>query len=68
MLEIWEQWVTQFTEFTCEVCASLDGVLFRQYEGPHPPLHPRCRCRRRFHHQVWIDAPATSEEVERDEL
>lgn len=57
MLETWEQWRTQFTEFTCARCAALDGALFRKGEGPRPPLHEHCRCRRVFHHQVLIDVP-----------
>lgn len=54
MLITFEIWVTNFTEFTCGVCARLNGAVFEKGKGPHPPIHPRCRCRRKFHHQVWF--------------
>jgi hypothetical protein len=31
--------------------------LFPQGQGPQPPLHRNCRCRRRFHHQNLVDVP-----------
>ena len=42
---IWfEIWLAQ--EGACPVCAPLDGSVFRAGEGPEPPLHRHCRCRR----------------------
>lgn len=44
-LIIWEEWVTQGPN-PCPECSSLDGKWFLADEGPHPPLHPNCRCAR----------------------
>ena len=55
MLVTFEVWVTNFTEWTCGQCASLNGALFVQGQGPVPPVHPHCRCERKYHHEVWID-------------
>lgn len=41
-----QRWVTAADERTCPVCAPLHGQLFRNDEGPTPPLHRSCRCRR----------------------
>ena len=41
-----QRWVTADDERTCPVCAPLHGQLFRNDEGPMPPLHRSCRCRR----------------------
>jgi len=64
MLVTYEIWVTNFTEFTCARCAGLNGVIFRKGQGPHPPLHPHCRCERKFHHQAWVPIVLDSEEEE----
>lgn len=40
------RWLTAGDERTCPVCAPLHGLIFRNDEGPHPPLHRSCRCRR----------------------
>lgn len=47
---LWEVWVTAFSPGTCITCRGLHGKLFRQGEGPRPPLHEHCRCSRRLHH------------------
>lgn len=41
-----EQWVTVWDQVTCERCEGLHGAWMLQGEGPVPPLHPHCRCRR----------------------
>jgi hypothetical protein len=40
----WTRWVTANDERTCPECAPLDGTLWRDGEGPEPPLHGNCRC------------------------
>lgn len=40
----WTRWVTANDERTCPECAPLDGTLWREGEGPEPPLHGNCRC------------------------
>jgi hypothetical protein len=40
------RWVTAGDERTCPVCAPLHGHVFLAGEGPMPPLHRSCRCRR----------------------
>jgi hypothetical protein len=40
------RWVTAADERTCPVCAPLHGQVFLAGEGPVPPLHRSCRCRR----------------------
>jgi hypothetical protein len=32
---------------SCKRCAALNGKRFFQGEGPQPPLHRDCQCRRR---------------------
>lgn len=50
---IWTRWETAFAERVCPVCASYAGHAWPGGEGPQPPLHPRCRCRRRFAFITW---------------
>jgi hypothetical protein len=52
---VWEQWETNIEASTCDECAGLNGQLFRQGEGPQPPLHPNCHCYRRYHHTEIVD-------------
>lgn len=47
---IWERWWTASTEHTCATCAALHGSLFRRGEGPQPPIHLNCHCKRRYDH------------------
>ncbi len=42
----WTRWVTASDERTCPVCAPLEGQMWRDVDGPHPPLHGNCRCTR----------------------
>ncbi|AZS50403.1 phage head morphogenesis protein [Entomomonas moraniae] len=37
------QWVSTLDRRTTSTCAALDGQIFRQGEGPRPPLHYNCR-------------------------
>ena len=46
---IYEQWITQPTEFSCAQCEALLGAIFPQGVGPMPPLHPHCHCYRQFY-------------------
>lgn len=40
----WMRWITANDERTCPECAPLEGTLWREGEGPEPPLHVNCRC------------------------
>lgn len=46
IVTIRSRWVTAGDERTCPVCAPLHGQIFREGEGPMPPLHRSCRCQR----------------------
>lgn len=37
------QWVATLDSRTSEICASLDGQVFKLGEGVRPPAHPNCR-------------------------
>ncbi len=37
----------------CPECGPYDGSLWDEGDGPQPPLHPNCRCRRLPHHVEW---------------
>lgn len=37
----------------CPECGPYDGSLWDEGDGPQPPLHPNCRCRRLSHHTEW---------------
>jgi hypothetical protein len=50
---IYERWVTMDDWDVCPACASLAGRVFVRGDGPHPPLHPYCRCRRVEHARHW---------------
>lgn len=41
-LQYWE-WIASYSERTCEVCASLDGKVFK-IGAEQPPKHCNCRC------------------------
>ncbi len=43
---IWEMWLAAADDRVCARCAALAGNLYRAGEGPYPPLHLFCRCRR----------------------
>ena len=40
----------------CPECGPYDDSLWDEGEGPQPPLHPNCRCRRLPHHTEWRTA------------
>jgi hypothetical protein len=48
-----ERWETASDERTCPECAPLHGRTWRAGEGPTPPLHVNCRCRRTFAFTEW---------------
>lgn len=59
MLINFEQWRCDWSTVSnpggpCNWCASFDGRIFWEGEGPQPPLHPNCRCRRVFHHSILV--------------
>lgn len=58
-----DQWHTAGDEFVCGVCQSLDKALFVQGVGPYPirDTHPKCRCRRSFHHSILIEFPRSED-------
>ena len=37
------QFVATLDGATTDICASLDGKVFKISEGPRPPMHPQCR-------------------------
>lgn len=42
-----KMWITQLDEFTCPICAPMNGVRVGVQESfsiGDPPAHPRCRC------------------------
>lgn len=45
---IWEMWIAMADERVCGRCAALSGNVYRLGQGPQPPLHLFCRCRRVF--------------------
>ena len=54
---IYESWHTRGDMRVCGPCQALHGQEWRQGEGPQPPLHPGCRCRRRQSRVVWAPEP-----------
>ena len=57
---IYEQWHTRGDMRVCGRCQALHGQEWKQGEGPQPPLHPGCRCRRRRSRVEWILPPPVS--------
>lgn len=51
---VWETWWTSGDERVCPICGPLAGIEFRGGEGPAPPLHANCRCRREVSRVEWI--------------
>lgn len=41
-----ERWMTGADERVCPECGPLHGLTWPEGEGPAPPLHVNCRCRR----------------------
>ncbi len=51
-----EVWMTH-SDRSCELCAWLSGSFWPVGEGPEPPVHPNCRCRRRLAADVNAPLP-----------
>lgn len=49
---VYERFETCGDSRVCAYCRHLHGAVFAEGRGPQPPLHDRCRCRRRFDHRV----------------
>lgn len=43
-----EVWISVLSPETCDRCRELHGREFDQGQGPQPPLHNHCHCRRQF--------------------
>lgn len=50
---VWTRWETAVDDRVCPVCAPYAGRSWPAGEGPHPPLHPRCRCQRHHAFVTW---------------
>jgi hypothetical protein len=48
-----ERWVTGADERVCPECGPLAGMTWLAGEGPLPPLHVNCRCRREAAGVEW---------------
>jgi hypothetical protein len=48
-----EVYQTEGDDRVCPRCQKHKGKQYRKGEGPQPPLHPDCRCRREFLKRVW---------------
>lgn len=46
----YEVWITAHDERTCPACGQLNGQVWQQGQGYHPPVHDNCRCARVYHH------------------
>lgn len=51
--EVWTRWETASDETVCPVCGPYAGHVWKHDDGPHPPLHPNCRCRRVYAFTAW---------------
>jgi hypothetical protein len=40
----YERWETQGGG--CVICKDYQGRVYTKGQGPHPPLHPNCKCKR----------------------
>lgn len=49
----WTRWQTASDERVCPVCGPYAGRAWPADEGPAPPLHPHCRCRRVYAFTTW---------------
>lgn len=50
---IYEQWRTASDERVCPECGPINWLVWKQGEGPYPPLHVNCRCGRVYHHTEY---------------
>ncbi len=51
---VWTQWQTAADEQVCPECGPLNGLAWPEDEGPQPPLHVNCRCRREPVFVTWV--------------
>lgn len=51
--EVWTRWETASDEKVCPICGPYAGRVWRAADGPHPPLHPNCRCQRVYAYTTW---------------
>jgi hypothetical protein len=51
--EVWTRWETASDENVCPICGPYAGRVRRATDGPHPPLHPNCRCQRVYAFTTW---------------
>lgn len=51
--EIWTRWETASDEKVCPICGPYAGHIWKKDDGPHPPLHPNCRCQRVYAFTTW---------------
>lgn len=54
---VWEMWLAMADDRVCGRCAALSGNVYRAGEGPQPPLHLFCRCRRVFAYRQEEEEP-----------
>lgn len=47
----YEQWITVPTPDSCQPCLDLHHTIWQKGQGPQPPKHEHCHCRRVFHHR-----------------
>lgn len=50
---IWTRWETAADERVCPICGPYMGRVWQADEGPQPPLHRNCRCRRVYAFTTW---------------
>ncbi|MBX3068890.1 MAG: hypothetical protein KF883_00180 [Thermomicrobiales bacterium] len=50
---VWTRWETAIDDRVCQTCAPYAGRAWPAADGPHPPLHPGCRCQRRVAYVTW---------------
>jgi hypothetical protein len=52
----WEIYIA-YGDNPCAVCAPLDMQVFREGEGPQPPMHPHCLCKRQPYAVEYVFSP-----------
>jgi hypothetical protein len=50
---VWTRWETASDDRVCPVCGPYAGRSWPAGSGPEPPLHPNCRCARRYAFTTW---------------
>ena len=60
-----ERWIAVIDKKTCKRCRQMHGRKLRTDEGPRPPLHWACRCRRVF--VKFVDVPPPGEDEDEEE-